>query len=130
MDNFINFLLYFSTSVLALTLFMFIYTKTTPYNEFKLIFEEGNSAAAYALVGSILGFVIPIASVLAHSVSYYDFVLWGFISGVVQVTVAFIIIKVFKNFEVLVKEDLTAAGIFLGGTHLAVGILNAASVTY
>ncbi len=46
--------------------------------------REGNIAAAVALNGGLLGFVIPLASVIAHSATLVDLVAWGVVALVVQ----------------------------------------------
>ena len=64
-------------------MFLVVYVKVTPYNEFTLI-EEGNTAAAISLSGALLGFAMPIANVIAHSDSLLDLAAWGAIAGVIQ----------------------------------------------
>jgi uncharacterized membrane protein YjfL (UPF0719 family) len=57
-----------------------------PYREIALI-REGNAAAAASLSGAILGFVLPLASAITHSVSLLDMAVWGLIALVVQLLV-------------------------------------------
>ncbi|MEF1215897.1 DUF350 domain-containing protein, partial [Vibrio alginolyticus] len=44
--GFPNFLLYFSVSIIFVLAFKFIYVKLTPYDEWHLIKEKQNTAAA------------------------------------------------------------------------------------
>ena len=69
--GFDDFLIYFGMSLVLLALFLAIYVRLTPYREFALI-RDGNIAAAYSLSGSMLGFIIPLASAVEHSVNPVD----------------------------------------------------------
>ncbi len=50
------FIVYFCTGLVAITLFLFVYTRITPHDEFKLI-RENVPGAAISLGFSLLGFV-------------------------------------------------------------------------
>ena len=81
-----NFVRYVVVGFALAALFLWIYTLITPWREFALI-RAGNSAAATALVGALLGFSLPLANTIAHSVSLTDVVLWALVALVVQVIV-------------------------------------------
>jgi putative membrane protein len=130
LDGLLNFASYFLSAILMVALFSWAYIKVTPYDEVKLILEQGNEAAAYALVGAMLGFVLPVAVIIAHSVSWLDYLIWALVAATVQLAVAAVITRGLRRFGQLMVNDLKAAGIVLGGVHLAVGVLNAASMTY
>jgi putative membrane protein len=130
LDGLLNFASYFLSAILMVALFSWAYIKVTPYDEVKLILEQGNEAAAYALVGAMLGFVLPVAVIIAHSVSWLDYLIWALVAATVQLAVAAVITRGMRRFGQLMVNDLKAAGIVLGGVHLAVGVLNAASMTY
>jgi putative membrane protein len=53
-----NFVRYVVVGFALAALFLWIYTLITPWREFALI-RAGNSAAATALVGALLGFSLP-----------------------------------------------------------------------
>lgn len=53
-----------------------IYIRFTPYDEIGLI-REGNLAAAVSLTGALIGFAIPVAIVIAHSVNLVDMAAWA-----------------------------------------------------
>jgi len=61
-----NFLAYFVVGAGLTALFVVLYASLTPQRDIALI-RGGNSAAAIALVGGLIGFVVPLASVIAHS---------------------------------------------------------------
>ena len=49
MDSFLFFLLFFLTAVAIVVLFLYLYAKVTPYDDYKLIFEENNFDASIML---------------------------------------------------------------------------------
>lgn len=124
-----KFLIYFGTALFLTILFAFIYAKITPYQEIKLI-REGNTAAAYSMSGALLGFVIPLASAIVHSVSLLDMAVWGIVALVVQLTTYFVVSRVFSNLADEIRADRVGKGLFLGAVSVIVGILNAASMSY
>jgi putative membrane protein len=120
---------YLGVGLLLLGAFVFIYVRITPYKEISLI-RNGNAAAAASLGGAIIGFVLPVASSIENSVSLLDMLLWALISLVVQL-LAFVIARamvpaISKN----VEQGQLASGIFLGAIAIALGLLNAACMTY
>ena len=123
------FVAYFGISLLLLTLCLGTYVLITPYPEIRLI-REGNVAAATSLGGALLGFALPLASVVVNSISLLDTLLWSLVALVVQL-IAFAVVRLMvpgigKN----VREGQVSSGIFLGAVAIALGILNAASMTY
>ena len=89
--GFDDFLVYLAVSLALLACFVAIYVRVTPHREFALI-REGNIAAAFSLSGSLLGFIVPLASAIEYSVSLVDMAIWGAIALVVQVA-AFVVVK-------------------------------------
>lgn len=128
-DYFINalphFLLYFVISIGLATAFLTLYTMITPHKEFQLI-KEGNTAAAIQLVGSFLGFSVPLALVIGHSVGVLDMIVWGAVVLLVQLAVFFVIARLFSGIETRIGDNCAASGVFVGGTSLGIGILQAA----
>lgn len=124
-----NFAAYFGTAVLGLLVFQGIYLLVTPHKEIALI-RQGNAAAAVSYVGAILGFVIPVASVIAHSVSLLDMVVWAVVALVVQVGVFLVLRLVYRTLSADITAGRIAPALKLAGVSVAVGILNAACMTY
>ena len=124
-----EFLAYLGVSLALLAAFVAIYIRVTPYHEVQLI-REGNMAAAFALSGSILGFVVPLASAIQHSVSLVDMAIWGLIALFVQLA-AFVAVKLLIP---SITRDIPAGngaqGFFLGSLSLAVGLLSAACMSF
>ena len=127
--GFDDFLAYLAVSLILLAIFIAIYIRVTPYREISLI-RAGNMAAAFSLSGSLLGFVIPLAAAVQHSVSMVDMVIWGVIAMFVQIA-AFVAVKMMiPSITQDIPADKGAQGFFLGCVSLGVGILNAACMSY
>jgi putative membrane protein len=127
--GFDDFLVYLALALVLLGLFVAIYIRITPYPEMQLI-REGNMAASFSLSGSILGFVVPLASAIQHSVSLVDMAIWGLIALAVQVA-AFVAVKLAIP---TITRDIPAGngaqGFFLGSFSLAVGLISAACMSF
>jgi putative membrane protein len=124
-----GFLTYLLAALAAEAIFITIYTHVTPYSEMKLI-RAGNAAAASSLGGALVGFTLPLASAVAHSVSFVDFAIWAAIALVVQVVAYFIVAAALGGMARRIVDGDIAAGVALGIASLCVGILNAACMTY
>ncbi|KLV09815.1 MULTISPECIES: DUF350 domain-containing protein [Photobacterium] len=126
-----SFLLYFSLSLVFLLLFKFVYVRFTPHDEWKLVKEEQNIAAAIGLSGSIIGYCLAIAGAASNSVGLIDFALWGIVALLAQM-LAFWILRF--GFMPRIVERIEAgeipAGIMMAATSVSVGLLNAACMTY
>ena len=123
------FIAYFAMAVILTALFLLIYTKITPYDEFALI-KAGQLTPALSLSGSLLGFVIALAAVIKNSVSIADMAIWGLVALVVQL-LAFVLTRLlFKDLTQGIQNNNVAKGTFLGILSLSFGILNAACMTY
>ena len=123
------FLLYFALGLALVALFLAIYARVTPYREFALI-REGNVAAAISLAGALLGFVLPLASAITHSVSIIDMLVWGLVALVAQIVVYFVVSRLVPHFGEAIQSGRVSAATLLAAIAVAVGILNAASMTY
>jgi putative membrane protein len=121
-----HFLAYFAAAVGLAVAFLALYVLVTPHREFTLI-REGNSAAATQLIGTFLGFAVPVAIVIGHSVSILDMLLWGAVATLVQLAVFFVISRLlFRTIEQRITDQCMASGLFVGGIGLGMGILQAA----
>ena len=123
------FLAYFGSGIVLLALFSLVYSLVTPQREFSLI-KEGNSAAATAFIGALIGFGLPLASAAANSVSIVDFVIWAAIGAVVQLLAFGVAAMAQKNLATRISQGELCAGLWAGGIALVVGLLNAACMTY
>jgi putative membrane protein len=125
LSTFPNFLLYFVTAVVLTAVFLVLYSNLTPHREIRLI-REGNIAAAVALIGGLLGFVIPLASVISHSAVLIDVVIWGVIALVVQIAGFLVARLVLPHLPQAIESGNVSDAIFLAGLSISLGVLNAA----
>ncbi len=125
----LGFGIYFVMAVVLLALFSLIYARITPYREFALI-SKGNLAAAWSFSGALIGFAIPLASAISHSVGLVDMAVWGTVALVVQLIAFTVVRRIFPAIVSDIPENHVAQGVFLGAVSLVTGILNAACMTY
>jgi|SRR6185437_4657101 putative membrane protein len=127
--GFDDFLVYLALSLVFLGLFVAIYIRLTPYRELTLI-REGNMAASFSLSGTLLGFIVPLASTVRDSVGLVDMAIWALIALAVQLC-AYVAVKLMIP---TLAQDIVAGkgaqGFFLGAFSLGVGLLNAACMSY
>jgi putative membrane protein len=127
--GFDDFLVYLAVSLVYLAVFIALYIRITPYREMALI-REGNMAASFSLSGALLGFIVPLASAIQHSVSLVDMAIWGLVAMVVQIA-AFVVAKIaIPSITRDIPENKGAQGFFLGSLSLGVGLLNAACMSF
>ncbi len=124
-----SFIAYFGAGAALLVFFCLVYGWITPYPEFRLI-REGMVAPAVSFSGALLGFVIPLASAISHSVALLDMVIWALVALTVQVLV-FIGLRLFiVDLAKEIADDRPAPAILLAVLSLAAGILSAACMSY
>jgi putative membrane protein len=120
---------YFAASVVLLVLFCLVYLRVTPFAELSLV-KEGKTAPAVSFGGAVLGFVLPLASAIAHSVSFLDMALWALVALVVQVVVFLVVKTCLSGLVRDIAEDRMGPAIVAAVFSLAAGILNAACMTW
>lgn len=124
-----DFAVYFGSALAYLALFCKIYCLVTPYDELKMV-REGKTAPAISFGGAVIGFVLPLASAISHSISLIDMLVWAMIAMVVQLTIFSCVRLIFRDLVRDIEENKSAAAILLAFFSIAVGILNSASMTY
>ena len=124
-----NFLAYLGAALGLLVLFAILYTAVTPQAEWRLL-REGNVSAAIAFGGALLGFVLPLASAIAHSVSLLDTIVWGLVALVVQLLAFFAAWIVLRKLPVQIEEDHRGVATIAAIFFLCVGLLNAACMVW
>src|ERR1044072_5146495 len=91
LSGFDDFLLYFGLSIGFVVLYLAIYVRATPYRapprRVSAPPPPGTPAGAGSLSGSLIGFVLPLASAVVHSVNPWDMALWAAIALAVQIVV-------------------------------------------
>jgi putative membrane protein len=124
----INFLVYFSASIVLLAAFLALYTVIVPLHEWKLI-REGNTAVATVMAAAMIGFSLPLASAIVHSAGLADMVMWAAVSSLLQL-LCFAAMRLLRRdaSRALADGDMAEA-ILLSGASVASGILNAACLS-
>ena len=123
------FIIAFAAASAFFVAFKLVYQLVTPYHESSLI-REGNTAAAVALGGALIGYVLPLASALSHTVSLPEFAAWALLAGIIQI-VAFTVVSrlVYKALAARIEAGEMAAAIYMASISIGVGLLNAACMT-
>ncbi len=107
---------------------MLVYVRLTAHDEIGLI-REGNVAAALALGGSLIGFVLPLSKAMAQAVSIPDMLVWGFAAFVVQLLAYLVCRIIVPDLSAKIDAGNVAAGITVASVGLGAGLLNAASMS-
>lgn len=129
LDSLLAFCSYFFIGLAMVMVFLFVYSRVTPHDEWQLI-KNNNFAASLAFSGTLLGYVIPLSSAAINSVSIPDYLAWGFIALLVQLLVyGGVRLYMPKLSEKIINRNF-AAGLFMGTAALAGGIFNAACMTW
>jgi putative membrane protein len=123
------FLGYFGASCTLLAIFCFVYLWVTPYHELRLV-REGKCAPAVSFGGAVIGFVIPLASAISHSLSFIDMFLWALVALVVQVLVFFALRLTLTGMVHDIAEDRMGPAVIVAVFSVAAGILSAASMSW
>ncbi len=123
------FFLYFGVSILIVAVFLAVYMATTRYSEWRLI-REGNTAAAIALAGAVLGFVLPLVMTISSSVNIVDLIIWGVIAMVVQLAAYLVLRWALPHLDDAINAGRSAPAIVLASFAVGIGLLNAACITY
>lgn len=123
-----NYFIHLLAGLTFVCLFAVVYTRLTPYDELKLI-REGCTAAALSFGGALLGFVLTVASSIAHSADFMTFAVWAALALVVQLAVYALIARLIPELEQSLCGNNKAVGTLLGGVSLTFGILNAACLS-
>jgi putative membrane protein len=123
-----NYAIHLAAAAVLLVVFFFIYTRATPYDEIVLI-RQGNSAAALSLAGALVGFSLTVGSGIIHSNNVLEFIAWSVLAMVVQVAAYAITVRLVHISQDQIESGNAAFGGLLGAISVAVGIINAASLS-
>jgi len=119
---------HFAVTVAMLAGAVTAYLWITPYQEIALI-RAGNTAAAVALSGAILGLGIPLAFAMAASVNVWDILIWGLLALVLQLLAYRITALLLRDLAARIEKDEIGPALLLVSIQLAVAAINAAAVT-
>jgi putative membrane protein len=124
-----NFISYIVVGGGLQAIFFLVYLWITPYRELALI-REGNTAAAISLSGAMIGFTLPLASVISHAASVVDTALWSLVALVVQLAAYAVARFIMPEFGKAIPEGKVASAILKAAFAISFGMLNAACLTY
>ena len=127
-ETVVRFFTYFGAALVAEALFLVLYMAVTTHHELALI-KQGNAAAGISTGGAVLGFTLPLAAVITKSVSLADMAVWSSVALGVQLGVYLIIDLLLRDISSKIAKGNVAAGVTLGAASLALGVLNAASIS-
>lgn len=129
LSNLPAYLAYAGSLALLMFVFVLIYLWITPYKEIQLI-RAGNSAAATSFSGVLIGFALPVTSVASSAGSLLDMLMWSVIALVGQLLAFLLAARLLGDLRQGIETDKVSYGILLAGLSIAVGLINAASLTY
>ena len=124
-----QFLAYLAVTIGLLVVFLLVYTRITPHDEWTLL-QQGNTAAAVSLAGAVLGFSLPLASVVAHAADIADLLVWAVVAMVVQLIAYFAVSLLQRDLSHAIERGQMAPSVVLATGGVVMGILNAACLTY
>ena len=126
-QGFPDFVLMTGTAGLLLLIASTVYVLLTPWKELALV-RGGNGSAGLALAGAIVGLAIPIASCLASSLNYFDLLVWGVVSLLLQLLAYRLTDMILRDIPERIQNDEAGAAIVLIATKLSVAIILAAGL--
>ena len=128
LSQYLLYLQYMLVGIAMTVVFAAVYLRITPVEELRLI-KNGNLACALAFGGALVGFCLTLASSIAHSVSFIDFILWALAAAVIQIFVYFAATMMIKGATAELIGNNVAVGTLFGAVSISIGILNAACLT-
>lgn len=120
-------LMHAGATALLLFLGAALHAMLTPWREIALI-REGNSAAAVAFGGVMIGLAIPLAMSLAASTSIREIAIWGVATIFVQLLVFRLTDMVLRGLPQRIVEGEVAAAVLLVSAKIATALVIAAAV--
>ena len=128
LSQYLLYLQYMLVGITMTVVFAAVYLRITPVEELRLI-KNGNLACALSFGGALVGFCLTLASSIAHSVSFIDFILWALAAAVIQIFVYFAATMMIKGATAELIGNNVAVGTLFGAVSISIGILNAACLT-
>ena len=125
LQQYLSYLQYLAVGLGMTALFSAVYLRITPADELKLI-KNGNLACALSFGGALIGFCLPLASSITHSVGLLDFVLWSWAAAAIQIVVYFAATRLVPDAADELAGNNVAVGTLCAVISVAVGLLNAA----
>lgn len=122
------FFLYFGMGLVLTAAYVLLYLRLTAHDEIALI-RQGNSTAALALGGNLIGFAIPLDKAISQAGSMADCFIWAVVAAAVQLAIYGLVKLLVPGLTQRIEENMLSVGIFLALVAVSGGMLNAASMT-
>ena len=124
----VAFLTYFGTSLGLLLVGAALVALITPHRDVSLI-RAGNTAAAIAFAGTLIGLALPLHAAVSHSADLIDACVWGAIATGAQVLAYLLAHLAVPSLTRQITDNIVSSGIFAAGISISIGLLNAAAMT-
>lgn len=121
-------LLHLGVTLVLLAAGAAIYSLLTPWREVELI-RKGNTAAALAFGGVLVGLAVPLAVSLSVSTTARDIVIWGVATLVIQLLCFRLTDLVLTGLPQRIEKGEMSAAVVLVGAKLATALILAAALT-
>ena len=128
MPAILNYLMHLAIAALLLVAFFVIYTRTTPFDEVRLI-RQGNHAAALSLGGALIGFALTLCSALLHTADFYQFFGWAAGAMLVQLLAYAVATSLLRMARDQIEANNGAFGGLLGAISVSIGLINAGCIS-
>lgn len=119
----------FGIVLMLLALGLAAYVALAARRDMRLV-GEGSVAAAAGMTGAFIGFALPLASAVTRGETLLDMLAWGAVAMAAQLLVLAGLRLMLSALVRRMRDGQVASGLFLGAVAVAVGILNAACITY
>lgn len=119
-------MLHAGVTVALLFLGAMVYALLTPWKEIELI-RQGNSAAAVAFGGVLMGLALPLAVSMSASTSLTEIALWGLAALVIQLLAFRIVDAILTGLPQRIQEGEVSAAVLLVAAKLSSAVILAAA---
>ena len=119
-------MLHAGVTVALLFLGAMVYALLTPWKEIELI-RQGNSAAAVAFGGVLMGLALPLAVSMSASTSLTEIALWGLAALVIQLLAFRVVDAILTGLPQRIQEGEVSAAVLLVAAKLSSAVILAAA---
>lgn len=119
---------HFVVAVLILLSGVFIYVKTSAWNDLALI-RSGNLSASISLGGAFLSLSIPLSASLTASLSVPSIIIWGVTAVIIQLICDRLASLVIGDLSSRIEKNDISAAVFVLGIKLSVAMINSAVIS-
>lgn len=122
------FAMHLGVALALLAIYVWAYTRSTPYEEVALI-RKGNVGAAIALAGGLVGYAMVLARATTYATGILDAVIWGLVGLAIQIAGHRLLAVMLPRLYADIEQGEMAPAIVKAGLAIALGLVSAASMT-